>query len=365
MTDPDPMTPMTDAFLDRIVDGELSPGELREAIERLESEPDGWKRCALAFLEAQCWRESFRAEDVRRSARRGGSRILCHGGASSPRPSFRGLAAGRDGGGDRGHLLRPGLARSSRSNVRPADRGLRRPSRPSNHPRQTEAAETGDLADVPDGTTGDERAAPDPAPPVVTVGRLRVGPSASAPAVPDPGRPGDRRGVGEEPAAADHRAPAGDPRAARFPGRPPPPPRHGQAGRRAARDRADRPGQGPVYRHRAAVMTPRGLTPCRPCPGCLFSSPDRKEHRRETSSRTIVRARLRLDAGDQPPGVSASSFHSRETPARIGTSRAKANRKGKARARGKARAKGKARARVNRGTHRRDSATGRSEPAWQ
>ena len=50
--------------------------------------------------------------------------------------------------------------------------------------------ETADLADVPDGPTGDERAAPDPAPPVVTVGRLRVGPSESAPAVPILAGPG-------------------------------------------------------------------------------------------------------------------------------------------------------------------------------
>jgi hypothetical protein len=52
-----------DALLDRIVEGDLSPADLREALDRLERDPDGWKRCALAFLEAQCWRESFRAID--------------------------------------------------------------------------------------------------------------------------------------------------------------------------------------------------------------------------------------------------------------------------------------------------------------
>ena len=54
-------SPLDDGFIDRIVDGELTPAELRAAIDRLDREPDGWKRCALAFLEAQCWRESFRA----------------------------------------------------------------------------------------------------------------------------------------------------------------------------------------------------------------------------------------------------------------------------------------------------------------
>jgi hypothetical protein len=68
MIDTDPLTPLTDAFFDRIVDGDLSPAELRAALDRLESQPDGWKRCALAFLEAQCWRESLRTMDPRTSA---------------------------------------------------------------------------------------------------------------------------------------------------------------------------------------------------------------------------------------------------------------------------------------------------------
>jgi hypothetical protein len=61
MTELDPPKPLRDAFIDRIVDGELTPAELRAAIDRLDHEPDAWKRCALAFLEAQCWRESLQA----------------------------------------------------------------------------------------------------------------------------------------------------------------------------------------------------------------------------------------------------------------------------------------------------------------
>ncbi len=49
-----------DNLIDRIVDGSLGPGELGVALSRLQHEPDGWKRCTLAFLEAQCWRDSFR-----------------------------------------------------------------------------------------------------------------------------------------------------------------------------------------------------------------------------------------------------------------------------------------------------------------
>jgi hypothetical protein len=61
VTKPDETNPLDDEFIDRIVDGKLTPADLRAAIDRLDREPDGWKRCALAYLEAQCWRESFRA----------------------------------------------------------------------------------------------------------------------------------------------------------------------------------------------------------------------------------------------------------------------------------------------------------------
>ncbi len=47
--------------LDLLVDGELSDEERREVLSRLDTEPDGWRRCALAFLEAQTWREGMRA----------------------------------------------------------------------------------------------------------------------------------------------------------------------------------------------------------------------------------------------------------------------------------------------------------------
>jgi hypothetical protein len=44
---------------DRLVDGELSESERKSLLESLEARPDGWRRCALAFLEAQTWRESL------------------------------------------------------------------------------------------------------------------------------------------------------------------------------------------------------------------------------------------------------------------------------------------------------------------
>ena len=41
------------ARFDRLVDGELSPAEYRALLASLDDEPDGWRCCALAFLEAQ------------------------------------------------------------------------------------------------------------------------------------------------------------------------------------------------------------------------------------------------------------------------------------------------------------------------
>lgn len=46
--------------LDLLVDGELPEPRRAELLALLEREPEGWRRLALAFLEAQCWGESAR-----------------------------------------------------------------------------------------------------------------------------------------------------------------------------------------------------------------------------------------------------------------------------------------------------------------
>jgi len=48
-------------LLDRLIDGELTPEARRDLLLRLERESGGWRRCALAFLEAQSWGQDFRA----------------------------------------------------------------------------------------------------------------------------------------------------------------------------------------------------------------------------------------------------------------------------------------------------------------
>lgn len=47
--------------IDLLVDGELDEARRRELLSRLENTPGGWRRCALAFLEAQSWQEGSRA----------------------------------------------------------------------------------------------------------------------------------------------------------------------------------------------------------------------------------------------------------------------------------------------------------------
>jgi hypothetical protein len=49
------------AELDRLVDGELDEHARSALIRALDGDPNGWKRCALAFLEAQAWREAAHA----------------------------------------------------------------------------------------------------------------------------------------------------------------------------------------------------------------------------------------------------------------------------------------------------------------
>ncbi|WP_152052282.1 hypothetical protein [Tautonia marina] len=51
--------PIRTEDLDRLADGSLTANERRALLSRINTEPDGWRRCALAFLEAQAWRESF------------------------------------------------------------------------------------------------------------------------------------------------------------------------------------------------------------------------------------------------------------------------------------------------------------------
>lgn len=105
-------SPTFDQLLDRLVDGELVGAEYRQFVQSFDARPDGWRRCGLAFLEAQAWRqdfiavrssESLEARPVDAGAARG------QAGASGGRG---GRDSGRDSGGIGGGRFGWGNARS-------------------------------------------------------------------------------------------------------------------------------------------------------------------------------------------------------------------------------------------------------------
>lgn len=57
----EPPTPELETLVDLLVDGELPDAERRALLERLDATNGGWKLCAIAFLEAQTFRQAFRA----------------------------------------------------------------------------------------------------------------------------------------------------------------------------------------------------------------------------------------------------------------------------------------------------------------
>jgi hypothetical protein len=61
-SDADSVEPLAE-LIDQIVDGGLTPAQLQRAVRELDSTPDGWRRCALSFIEAQAWGEAFRNLD--------------------------------------------------------------------------------------------------------------------------------------------------------------------------------------------------------------------------------------------------------------------------------------------------------------
>jgi hypothetical protein len=63
---PERLPTLDDARFDLLVDGELPDADRRNLLSTLDDLPGGWRRCALAFLEAQSWNDEMRV--VRREA---------------------------------------------------------------------------------------------------------------------------------------------------------------------------------------------------------------------------------------------------------------------------------------------------------
>ncbi len=60
MNSPEQNPPIEQDLLELLVDGELSDSQRRDLLASLDQTPDGWRRCALAFLEDQCWKQELR-----------------------------------------------------------------------------------------------------------------------------------------------------------------------------------------------------------------------------------------------------------------------------------------------------------------
>jgi hypothetical protein len=79
-----------DELIDRLVDGELPAEERRQLLLALELQPDGWRRCALAYIEVQTWRSQMRGMLAGETAKRStgaNSVTLCEASSSTVAPS--------------------------------------------------------------------------------------------------------------------------------------------------------------------------------------------------------------------------------------------------------------------------------------
>jgi hypothetical protein len=61
----DRISDLDDRCFDLLVDGELSEPQRRDLLSSLDREPSLWRRCALAFLEAQSWKQVLGDDDGR------------------------------------------------------------------------------------------------------------------------------------------------------------------------------------------------------------------------------------------------------------------------------------------------------------
>jgi hypothetical protein len=201
MIELDAITPRDQELIDRMVEGALRPAELRAAIERLDRLPDGWKRCAAAFLEAQFWHEAFRA--VGDSGKNQPERLLASiSGApnrvsrSNPRwlrgALAAGIAAASFAMGWLGHAARPWTSSGSAPQISPTQLLVEKtnesqPQREPAGPPAGDASVSGRLAAAPPRAN---RPAPDPREVVRPVGRLRIGSESASAEVPILAGPG-------------------------------------------------------------------------------------------------------------------------------------------------------------------------------
>jgi hypothetical protein len=145
----DSRRPIDDRLVDRLVDGELDAGERRSLLAALDETPDGWHRCAIAFLEAQAWSSDLRGALVSspETGRPAGGAAI---GQTSVRRHLRqatGIAAAVVLAFAAGWLLRPGREPGS---DHPATSGLPVAEVREDNPNAAQNAGTGHEPSDPD-----------------------------------------------------------------------------------------------------------------------------------------------------------------------------------------------------------------------
>jgi len=74
-----------DQLFDLLADGQLDEPRRRELLSGLDDRPGGWRRCAMAFLEAQSWREAMSVLTHPQVSAKGADQSLAAEGASRKR----------------------------------------------------------------------------------------------------------------------------------------------------------------------------------------------------------------------------------------------------------------------------------------
>ena len=263
MNDRDRDSPVDLALFDRIVDGGMTTEELRIAIRALECEPDGWKRCATAFLEAQVLRESFRALGRSQKDEAGSESLRFHAGGSVNGPRHRWLRHAAAAGIVAASFAIGWIAHGSRP-AAPAQESL------AVHPVTTKPQPANELAVSESSSPIERRTADDrpefwgdrdersitdaPSRAIRTVARIRFGAGQLTGRGPGPCRARDHGRMADPAASASVGAWPGRPRAPWVSGRPAAAIPHGHSGRRPPRGRSRRSRSDRVHGQRAVVM---------------------------------------------------------------------------------------------------------------
>jgi hypothetical protein len=151
------LPPLDEDLIDLLVDGELDDSQRRELLKSLDQKPDGWRRCALAFLEAQCWKQTLGRLVAEPEARRPATSEEPHS-AAKPATSTAPQAAARPAPGRSPFVGRWGTALAMAASVLVAllISNYIRPGGPSSAPRGPGGIDSANLVQSPGGASSND-----------------------------------------------------------------------------------------------------------------------------------------------------------------------------------------------------------------